>query len=110
MSRSRSSFFICLSTLSLKVARENNIRTAPPCSLQHKLPANEAEREKKTKARQILTVPQLLTSLLVLVSQPLLPGMLQLFQPLAHKQEFGSVDWQTPWPEQGIPLYPKEQR
>ena len=52
----------------------------------------------------ILTAPQLLTSLLVLVSQPLLPGMPQLFQPLAHRHELGSVDWQTPWPEQGMPL------
>ena len=56
------------------------------------------------KKKLNLTAPQLLTSLLVFVSQPLLPGTPQLFHPLAHRHELGSVDWQTPWPEQGMPL------
>lgn len=51
-----------------------------------------------------LTAPQLYLSLLVLVSQPLLPGIPQLSQPLAHRHEFGKVDWQSPCPEQGMPL------
>ena len=58
----------------------------------------------KKKKKLNLTAPQLLTSLLVFVSQPLLPGTPQLFHPLAHRHELGSVDWQTPWPEQGMPL------
>ena len=121
LQRSRSSFSFLVSSLSLFSQREaaaaaaaasanQQLPPAPPlCSQKHPKKRGEERNNRNTRKEKNanskpLTAPQLLMSLLVLVSQPLLPGTAQLSHPLAHRHELGSVDWQSPWPEHGMPL------